>query len=479
MPKPGRTSHWGEETQIARQQWKLLLRNLPGAFFANALVCVAFGVAMWLQTGDKLPLVWMAVAFATQIARWGVWRVCRRRAVAGPGLNLARRAILASTVGGGLVWGVGLPLVLPAENTEFLMLAGVIVAGLNAGAMVSSMPVVASFLAFILPLNLPIAVYYASLGGPLNALLVVALLGFTVIMIAVARNAARQSRENHAMRLAQARLIRELRTAHAAVARSDLAKSRFLATMSHELRTPLNIVLGFAKTLEDAPLGPHRDPRYGEYATNIRESGEHLLALINDVLDLSRVGAGEYRLHPEWLDPGDVVQSVVRGHSEIAQTRGVSLRRDVAADLPPLWADPRALRQVLINLVSNALKFTPADGHVTVTVQRGDAGMLAIAIADTGPGIPEEEQEKVLQPFVQADNQANRHHEGTGLGLALSKQLTDLHGGHLVLDSTPGAGTTVTIHLPVAAANMDAANMDTGAGSAENANVGEASPLPA
>jgi len=436
-----------DATRIERQQWKLLLRNLPMAFISNALVCAIMGVAVWLHVDSLTPLVWLAVALAAQGLRYIVWRQYKRKAVIGPGLNRARLLILATTALGGLVWGLGLPLILPDADSAVTTFAGIVVTGLNAGAMASSLPVRASFLGFILCLNVPMAVYYASLGGTLNTLLVVALAGFTGIMVGVARNIDRQSRENVGMRLAQARMIRDLRAAHDALARSDQAKTQFLATMSHELRTPLNIVLGFAKSIEDESLGPHAARGYVDYAATIRDSGEHLLALINDVLDLSKVGAGQYQIHPDWLDLGDLARGVVRALGEMAASRRVKLGLEREPDLPPVWGDPRALRQVLINLVTNALKFTGEGGEVRVTLA-ADSRAVTVTVADTGVGIPEKDLEKVLEPFVQSDSQPTRHYEGTGLGLALSKQLTELHGGELHLDSTVGEGTTVTVVLP-------------------------------
>ena len=433
--------------RIERQQWKLLLRNLPMAFTSNALVCVIMGVAVWLHVDGPAPLVWLGVALAVQGLRYVVWRRCKRKAVAASGMNRARWLILVSSALGGLVWGLGLPLILPGGDSAVTTFAGIVVTGLNAGAMASSMPVRASFLGFILCLNVPMAVYYASLGGTLNHLLVVALVGFTGIMMGVARNIERQSRETFGMRLTQARMIRDLRAAHDALARSDQAKAQFLATMSHELRTPLNSILGFAKSIEDEALGPHSARGYVDYAATIRDSGEHLLALINDVLDLSRVGAGQYKVRPDWLDFADLARGVVRGQREIAAARGISLDLAISPDLPPVWGDPRALRQVLINLVSNALKFTGEGGTVRVTAAV-DAQAVTVTVADTGMGIPKEDLEKVLKPFVQSDSQPSRNFEGTGLGLALSKELTELHGGRLHLDSVVGEGTTIYVTLP-------------------------------
>jgi two-component system cell cycle sensor histidine kinase PleC len=240
---------------------------------------------------------------------------------------------------------------------------------------------------------------------------------------------------------------RELIAAREKAELANKSKTEFLANMSHELRTPLNAVIGFAEVIEGQLLGEIGDPRYSAYAGDIRESGQHLLSLINDILDHAKIEAGRRELHEEWLRLGELIHGTVRLVRERAQDRGVELTVAPADQLPQVFADQRGLKQVLLNLMTNAIKFTPEGGRVAVRAD-ADARGIWLEVADTGIGIASEDIDKAMAPFGQADNWLTREHEGTGLGLALCKQLAELHGGRLDLDSTPGEGTRVRVTLP-------------------------------
>jgi signal transduction histidine kinase len=229
-------------------------------------------------------------------------------------------------------------------------------------------------------------------------------------------------------------------------AEASKAKSSFLASMSHELRTPLNAIIGFSDTMILEVFGPMSE-RYKSYATDIRSSGEHLLALINDVLDLSRLDAGHADLREEEFDPAELIAESLRMVVGQAAKAQVALTTQIASSLPHLKADKRRIKQILINLISNALKFTPAGGEVKVTAQLVPGG-LAMVVADSGIGIAPDDIPKVMERFGMVDSSMSRQHTGTGLGLPLSKQLAEAHGGSLVLESTLNVGTTVTVTLP-------------------------------
>ena len=232
-----------------------------------------------------------------------------------------------------------------------------------------------------------------------------------------------------------------------AAAAGSQAKSQFLATMSHELRTPLNAVIGFSQILAAEIFGPLGDPRYRDYSRTISESGTHLLNLINDVLDFSKSEAGKLELHEEPVDLTETAEHAMRIVSGQAQARKVALAFEAETGLLPVLADPKRVKQVLLNLLSNAIKFTPEDGRITVKAYRRGDGM-AVDVADTGIGIAAEDVPTALERFGQVDRELARKHEGTGLGLPLSKRLMELHGGTLELRSAPGVGTTVTITFP-------------------------------
>ncbi len=246
---------------------------------------------------------------------------------------------------------------------------------------------------------------------------------------------------------AHARVEAELRRAKEEAEAANIAKSEFLANVSHELRTPLNAVIGFSEVMRDALMGPI-DNRYREYAQDIHESGQHLLRLIGDVLDLSKIGAGRLELHDEPVDLGQLVQACHRLLAERAHAGKVRLEIDLARDLPVVLADPVRLKQIILNLMTNAVKFTPEGGRVTVrAAPDADLG-VTITIADTGIGMTAQEIEVALEPFRQVDNAMSRRYEGSGLGLPLAKQLTELHDGTLEITSEPNAGTTARVRLP-------------------------------
>ncbi|MDY0872045.1 PAS domain-containing sensor histidine kinase [Dongia rigui] len=230
---------------------------------------------------------------------------------------------------------------------------------------------------------------------------------------------------------------------------ANRAKSEFLANVSHELRTPLNAILGFSEVMKMELFGALGQPRYQAYAQDIFNSGNLLLSLINDILDLSKIESGKMVLHPEPVAVTDVFDSALTLMRERAKDGGVTLTADIAADLPPLYVDLRATKQIVTNLVSNAVKFTPKDGMVELTARRHDAHTAEIVIKDTGIGIAAEHIAEVLKPFVQVDGALQRRQSGTGLGLPIVKHLTDLSGGSLQLESTVGQGTIVTLRLPL------------------------------
>ncbi|MBX6321061.1 MAG: hypothetical protein IRY94_04470 [Rhodospirillaceae bacterium] len=229
--------------------------------------------------------------------------------------------------------------------------------------------------------------------------------------------------------------------------RANRHKSEFLARMSHELRTPLNAIIGFSETIRDQVLGPDRQQTYREYAGHIFDAGQLLLSLINDVLDIAKIEAGRMQLRLETVDPGETATASAELMRSMAAGRDIALTLEVAPAVGTLEADPRALRQILVNLISNAVKFTLPGGRVTVSVDR-EAGGVRLSVSDTGIGMSEAEIEIAMKEFGQIDSALTRTQPGTGLGLPLTKRLVELHGGDFRLQSAPGAGTTATVWLP-------------------------------
>jgi len=245
----------------------------------------------------------------------------------------------------------------------------------------------------------------------------------------------------------QKRVEADLRRAKEEAELASRSKSEFLANMSHELRTPLNAIIGFADILKGEVFGALGDPRYVDYAGDIRDSGLHLLKLINDVLDVSKIEFGKIALADETVDVGAVAQACVRLMRDRADAAGISITQSLPADLPLVQADELRLKQILLNLLSNAVKFTPPGGSVRIGAD-ADAQGLRIVVEDTGIGIEPGDLATALRPFGQIDSRLARKYQGTGLGLPLTKSMVELHGGRLELESTPGVGTKATIWLP-------------------------------
>ncbi|MEI9428781.1 PAS domain-containing sensor histidine kinase [Mesorhizobium sp. Cs1299R1N3] len=245
-----------------------------------------------------------------------------------------------------------------------------------------------------------------------------------------------------------ARLREELAQANETAAAAEVAKGRFLAVVSHELRTPLNAIIGFSDMLLHEMFGAFKDPRQKEYVGLVRDSGQHLLAVVTSILDVSRIESGVYATEPEpfrFMEAVDMCQSMMRLQ---AQAKNIDLQTQIAPDAGDINADRRAVQQMLINLVSNAIKFTPDGGDVVVGAKR-IGSRLHFWVRDTGIGIAEEDFANLGKPFMQIQNDYTRRFEGTGLGLSLVKGLVALHEGTMSIESMPGEGTTVTISLPV------------------------------
>jgi cell cycle sensor histidine kinase DivJ len=240
---------------------------------------------------------------------------------------------------------------------------------------------------------------------------------------------------------------------------ASFAKTRFLANVSHELRTPLNAIIGFSDLLGQELFGRLEQDRHREYARLIKDSGEHLLQVVNDILDMSKIEAGSFDVTPEPFDLGPMIERCRQIMTPQAERAGVVLSSVVEPGLPELEADRRAVRQILLNLLSNAVKFTEAGGRVDCGARR-DGRRIVLFVRDTGIGIAPEDLPRLGEPFVQAETGYNRRHAGAGLGLSVVKGLVRLHGGVLSIESTPGAGTTVTVALPLAGDEADRRPVD-------------------
>jgi two-component system cell cycle sensor histidine kinase PleC len=331
----------------------------------------------------------------------------------------------------------------------FVMLVVVAVSSMLA----SSLPI--AMFAATIPITAAVALNFVMRGGAQNyivaAMAVTAQGYFTMLAhrlysTTLATLEARAEKDALIGELEQAKAKSDEARRHAETA--NIAKSRFLAQMSHELRTPLNAILGFSEVMKSEVFGPHAVPTYKEYAADIHNSGVHLLNLINEILDLTRIEAGRYELNEEAVSLTQVVEDCHHLLKLRAKNRGLTIHEVFEPDLPRLWADERAVRQICLNLLSNAIKFTPQGGEIWLKAGWTASGGQYMTVKDTGPGIPEEEIPIVLASFGQGSNAIKSAEQGTGLGLPIANSLIDLHGGTFTLKSKLREGTEVIVTFP-------------------------------
>src|SRR5260221_3619036 len=270
------------------------------------------------------------------------------------------------------------------------------------------------------------------------------LAGMTLILVALGLLTARMLQQTVLRESAE----RETLAAKLRAEAASEAKTSFLANMSHELRTPLNAILGFSEMIRDRLHGPEGATRYSEYAGDIHASGTHLLDLVNDVLDMSKIEAGHYQLHLEYVDIAKTAAACLSIMQSRACAKGIAIITDIAAGLPPIHADERAVKQVLLNLLTNAVKFSPNGGKIALAARLAAGGEMELSVVDGGVGIAPEALARVFEPFGRGDHMRAQPEEGIGLGLSISRELMTLHSGVLLLDSAVGVGTTATIRFP-------------------------------
>ncbi len=306
-----------------------------------------------------------------------------------------------------------------------------------------------------LPVTMTVSAALIAVGGTLNYTLAAVTVCGEVFFLFLARQLHAAELETISHQSEKDTLIYELEEARTMsdearrhAEQANVAKSQFLATMSHELRTPLNAIIGFSEVLKSELLGPHQVPQYKEYAGDIHGSGQHLLNLINELLDLSRIEAGKYDLNEEAVSLVDIAEDCRRMMELRAKAKGIELVFSYGDNLPKLWGDERAIRQVMLNLLSNAIKFTPQQGKVTLVVQRSRDGGQMISVKDNGPGIPQNEIETVLSSFGQGSLAQKTAEQGAGLGLPIVQKIMDLHQGRFDLYSKLRFGTEVFATFP-------------------------------
>jgi signal transduction histidine kinase len=431
------------EREVNIERLRLMARQQGVSAGAHALNSMMLAVAAWPAINHALLLA-LIIPFE-MVAAWQLWLWLRHRHRLRPSSvsdATITRICAWSLVFGALWGGLSAALLARVSASEVQLLICLVVIGMASGGtiMLFSIPAaLAGFLAFsLIP---PWLTFVLTLGGVSWTFYAYSGV-YAVCMLLSARYSYDTFVENVRLRMANADLAYKAEAA-------NRAKSRFLANMSHELRTPLNAIIGFAEVIHNQFKGPVGNPQYIDFARSIHESGRHLVGIINDILDLSKVEEGKLVLEEETVRIPDVIERVTRLMRQGIDGAGLTLAVTVAPELPSVMADALKLIQVLLNILSNAVKFTPPGGRIAIEARRAADG-LAIVVADTGVGISEDELAEVLKPFVQGRDSERRLVRGTGLGLPLADQMMKLHGGSMTLSSRRGEGTVVTLLLPAA-----------------------------
>ncbi|MGB9369974.1 MAG: HAMP domain-containing sensor histidine kinase [Xanthobacteraceae bacterium] len=429
-------------------------QNRLSASLAIWLLIATVGFLSGLWTGIVPSVAWMLVVFGIHTIITSQCRKFLRDNSGRVDIGRWRMRFVVLDLCFGVAWMSNVIAVVRVDEgaSTFILFVMLLVVAVSS-MLASSLPL--AMFAATAPVTLAVALDFALRGSVhnyiLSAMTLTAQAYFTMLAqrlysTTLATLEARAEKDALIGELEQAKAISDEARTRAEAA--NISKSRFLAQMSHELRTPLNAILGFSEVMKSEVFGPHAVPTYKEYAGDIHNSGVHLLNLINEILDLSRIEAGRYELNEEAVDLALVVADCHRLLQLRGRNRGISIHEAFEPELPRLWADERACRQICLNLLSNAIKFTPQGGEVWLKVGWTAAGGQYMSVKDNGPGIPEDEIPIVLASFGQGTNAIKSAEQGTGLGLPIAKNLIDMHNGTFTLKSKLRFGTEVIVTFP-------------------------------
>ena len=434
---------------------RMFAESRRGATLVLAVLALAAAAMATVWVSVPTAFVWMILVFSGIALLSALSRQFLKDPKAATQLGRWQRKFVVAEAAQGLAWATIVLLVAnvsdPAAQT-FVLFVLLLVGAMT--AMISA-PIPMAVYAGLAPITLAILGFMRPVYGYQSLPLLVMAGGAQLYFIALAKRLYSTSVASLSFQAEKDALIVELEQARLnsdearrRAEEASLAKSRFLATMSHELRTPLNAILGFSEVMKGELFGTHAVPAYRDYSADIHSSGQHLLMLINEILDLSRVEAGRYELKEEPTALAHIVEDCHHLLTLRASKREITLVELIENDLPRIWADERAIRQVVLNLLSNAIKFTPQGGTVTIKVGWTAQGGQYVSIRDTGPGIPEAEIPVVMSSFGRGTLAQKNAEEGSGLGLPIVKGLVELHGGAFILKSKVREGTEVIVILP-------------------------------
>ena len=434
------------EQEIRAAEMHVVFRTPLGLLTSAVIGAVSVGVLA--PALPPLPLLaWasaLALCLAARLLLWWAYRANGQTASAtGPWLGWFSLGTGAT----GVLWGALAVVILISDDPVHHAFVVMVLAGMAAGAVAALAPCLPALYAFVAPIGLQLTVALVLHGG--RAYLAIG--GMVVVFLVsggmIARGLTRSFVSIVRLSSEKARLADELGAARDAAEEASRTKSQILMNVTHELRTPLNAIIGLSELIGDTMREPVGE-RIREYTRDILASAHHLLGLINDVLDFGKIEASRMELREEKVEVAGVVAACLRLVAQRAKQGGVHITTGPISDLLVIWADRMRLKQIVLNLLSNAIKFTPAGGKVTIAAAYAADGGVTIGITDTGVGMRPDEIPIALEPFRQIEQGLNRRYEGTGLGLPLTKQLVELHGGALTIESEPGKGTTVRVSIP-------------------------------
>jgi len=434
------------EIRVRGEQLRLLMKS-PISFLGSAATVAVSAAVLWGRIDAPLLLGWAGATLAWLGARALLWLWFRRDASDDTLIARWSWPAVGIMAASGVLWGLfGAAFYLPTEPeiSAFMIL---VVASMLAGGAFMYAAYLPAYYAFIVCCTVPIAAASFWHATPSSIVFGLMTLAYLASMLGMGRTLNASIVKMIGLRFANADLVASLRQAKETAEIASRVKSEFLATMSHELRTPLNAVLGFSEMIRVGSSGPI-DAKYQGYAADIHSSGEHLLALISDILDISKIESGRLELHDERTSVAELITRCVRLIAPRAEEGELALIECLPPDLPDAVVDEVRLKQAVLNLLSNAVKFTRPGGRVEVSARETEDGEIEIAVADDGIGMRPEDVPVALEPFRQIDSKLTRPYEGTGLGLPLAKRLIELHGGSLAISTAPERGTRVTLRLP-------------------------------
>jgi signal transduction histidine kinase len=435
------------KNRLKNEQFTLLFQSLPLVIAVSLFVVFTVCFFLWTAVPFANLIGWSAALVATTLARgvpliflrWGSGKLAN--------VEAWTNWFVVTVVCQALVFGSANWLIYPGDATNQLFFI-VLFVGISAGSAATNAAYLPIAIMYVVVTIFPLATRFIFSGefpvlfGPLAVI-------YGGLLINAAHDNTRYIRRSVLLQAEKDQAIQDLIDARDNAEQANRAKSDFLANMSHELRTPLNAISGYAQMVEMEPYGPVGDNRYQDYVNHIAESGDHLLHIIDDILDLTRIEAGKMSVEEEAADLGNILQTCIRFLDSRMSAKNLKVSVPSAEDWPVLRADPRMLRQMLLNLLSNATKFSESDQRIDVTCQTIDNGDLKVTVSDTGIGMSEAEVAIARERFGQVESILSRSNDGTGLGLPLVMSQMELHGGTLEIESQKGVGTKVSLVFPV------------------------------